>query len=342
VTDDLNTRRRVGATELFLPPFGLGTGPLGNLYSVIPETLASATLEAAWNSGVRFYDTAAWYGRGLSELRLGAFLRSKDRSEYVLVTKVGRTLRRPRDPRSFDGSPWAGGLGFEAVFDYSYDGVMRSYEQALQRLGIPEIDGLTIHDLDHEFHGAAFDSHRAMLLNGGMKAVGELKRTGEIKAIGCGFNTTDAMGILLDEIDIDYALVAHPYTLLDQSALRVGMPQCLARNISVVVGAPFASGILATGSGSSSTYAYRTAPPAIQDRVRRIEAICATHRVSLPSAALQFPLAHPAVVSVLAGAVKANEVEANAGHMGATIPVSLWSDLKAEGLIDADAPVPQS
>jgi D-threo-aldose 1-dehydrogenase len=120
------------------------------------------------------------------------------------------------------------------------------------------------------------------------------------------------------------------------------MPQCLARNVSVIVGAPFASGILATGSGASATYAYRTAPPVIQDRVRRIEAVCATHRVSLPSVALQFPLAHPAVVSVLAGAVKANEVEANAGHMGAKIPVSLWSDLKAEGLIDADAPVPQS
>ena len=342
MTEHLNTRRKVGATDLFLPPIGLGTGPLGNLYSVIPESLASATLESAWNSGVRFYDTAAWYGRGLAELRLGALLRSKDRSEYVLVTKVGRTLQRPRDPGSFDRSPWAGGLGFEAVFDYSYDGVMRSYEQALQRLGIPEIDGLTIHDLDHDFHGAAFDSHRATLLKGGMKAIGELKRTGEIKAAGCGFNTTDAMDILLDEIDIDYALVAHPYTLLDQSALRFGMSQCLARNIAVVIGAPFASGILATGSGSSATYAYRTAPPAIQDRVRRIEAICTTHRVSLPSVALQFPLAHPAVVSVLAGAVKASEVEANAGHMGATIPVSLWSDLKSEGLIDADAPVPQS
>ena len=342
MTENLNTRCRVGATDLLLPPFGLGTGPLGNLYSVIPDSLASATLESAWSSGVRFYDTAAWYGRGLSELRLGAFLRSKDRREYVLMTKVGRTLRRPRDSGGFDGSPWVGGLGFEAVFDYSYDGVMRSYEQALQRLGIPEVDGLTIHDLDHDFHGAAFDSHRTALLKGGMKAVGELKRAGEIKAVGCGFNTTAAMKSLLDEIDIDYALVAHPYTLLDQAALRVGMPQCLARNISAIVGAPFASGILATGSGASATYAYRTAPPAIQDRVRRIETICTAHSVSLASVALQFPLAHPAVVSVLAGAVKASEAAANAGHIGAAIPVALWADLKAEGLIDADAPVPLS
>lgn len=341
MTEDLNARRRVGATTLFLPPFGLGTGPLGNLYSVIPDSLATATLESAWNSGVRFYDTAAWYGRGLSELRLGAFLRSKDRREYMLVTKVGRTLRRPRDLASFDGSPWIGGLSFEADFDYTYDGVMRSYEQALQRLGIPEVDGLTIHDLDHDFHGSGFDAHRAALLKGGMKAVSELKRGGEIKAVGCGFNRTDDMESLLCEVDIDYALVAHPYTLLEQPALRTGMAQCLARNVSVIVGAPFASGILATGSGSSATYAYRTAPAAIQDRVRRIETICTAHRVSLPSVALQFPLAHPAVVSVLAGAVKANEVEANAGHMGATIPLSLWSDLKAEGLIDADAPIPQ-
>jgi D-threo-aldose 1-dehydrogenase len=342
VTENLNTQRRVGATDLFLPPFGMGTGPLGNLYSIIPDSLASATLESAWSSGVRFYDTAAWYGRGLSELRLGAFLRSKDRREYVLITKVGRTLRRPKDPGAFDGSPWAGGLGFEAVFDYSYDGVMRSYEQALQRLGIPEVDALTIHDLDRSFHGSAFDAHRAALLKGGMKAVAELKRGGEIKAVGCGFNTTDAMESLLGEVDIDYALVAHPYTLLEQPALRTGMAQCLARDVSVIIGAPFASGILATGSGSTATYAYRVAPPAIQDRVRRIEAICAAHHASLPAVALQFPLAHPAVVSVLAGALKAGEVEANADYMGATIPVSLWNDLKAEGLIDAHAPIPQS
>ena len=336
------SRRRVADTELWLPPLGQGTGPLGSLFEDLPERVAQGALEAAWVSGVRYFDTAAWYGRGLAELRVGAFLRSRPRADYVLSTKVGRTLRRPADLKTFDRSPWIGGLNFEAAFDYSYDGVMRSYEQALQRLGIPVVDGLAIHDLDRGFHGDDIDRHAKALLDSGVRALAELRRSGDIRAVGMGFNTSEVMDAFIGKVDLDYALVAHPYTLLEQTSLRGGMALCLERKVSVIVGAPFASGILATGAGPRATYAYATAPPAIQEKVAAIEAVCARHGVSLPAAALQFPLGHPAVVSVVAGAVRANEASANAAHMREPIPAAFWAELKSDGLIDSEAPTPNS
>jgi D-threo-aldose 1-dehydrogenase len=254
----LNSTRRVGSTVLSLPPFGLGAGPLGNLFETLSESTAQATLEAAWTAGVRYFDTAPWYGRGLSELRLGSFLRSAPRDGVQVTTKVGRTLKRPPNVETFDRSPWVGGLPFEAVFDYSYDGVMRSYEQALQRLGVPAVDGLIIHDLDRGFLGDAIAGHARALIESGVKALDELRRAGDIRAVGMGFNQSEAMDAFIDKIDLDLALVAHPYTLLEQTNLRSGMARCLARNVSVIVGAPFASGILATGAGPQATYAYST------------------------------------------------------------------------------------
>ncbi len=336
----MTSRRQVGTTTLSLPPFGQGTGPLGNLFETLSEATAQAALESAWSAGVRYYDTAPWYGRGLSELRLGAFLRSKPRDAFLLTTKVGRTLKRPRDPETFDRSPWVGGLSFDALFDYSYDGVMRSYEQALQRLGVPVVDGLIIHDLDRGFLGDAVAGHARALLASGVKALEDLKRSGDVRAIGMGFNLSEAMNAFIDEIDLDFALVAHPYTLLEQASLKGGMARCLARKVSVIVGAPFASGILATGSGPRATYAYSIAPPEIQKKVAAIEAVCAAHNVRLPAAALQFPLAHPAVISVIAGAVRASEATANAAHVQEPIPADFWSDLKSKRLIDPEAPTP--
>jgi D-threo-aldose 1-dehydrogenase len=340
--------RQVGASALSLPPFGLGTGPLGNLFETLSECAALDTLEAAFAAGVRYYDTAPWYGRGLSELRLGAFLRSKPRDAFLVTTKVGRTLKRPLNLESFDRSPWVGGLSFDALFDYSYDGIMRSYEQALQRLGVPVVNGLVIHNLDRGFLGDAVVGHARVLLESGVRALEELRRSGDVGAIGMGFNLTEAMEENLTEameefvgkIDLDFALVAHPYTLLDQASLGSGMARCLAHNVSVIVGAPFASGILATGSGPRATYSYSIAPPEIQMKVATIEAVCAAHSVSLPAAALQFPLAHPAVVCVLAGAVRASEAAANAAHIQAAIPAAFWLDLKSKRLIDPDAPTP--
>ena len=336
----MTSRRQVGSTRLSLPPFGQGTGPLGNLFETLSEATAQAALESAWSAGVRYYDTAPWYGRGLSELRLGSFLRSKPRDAFLVTTKVGRTLKRPRTMETFDRSPWVGGLSFDVLFDYSYDGIMRSYEQALQRLGVPVVDGLVIHDLDRGFLGDAVVGHARALLESGVKALAELKRSGDVGAVGMGFNLTEAMEDFIGKIDLDFALVAHPYTLLDQASLAGGMARCLARNVSVIVGAPFASGILATGSGPRATYAYSIAPPEIQKKVAAIEAVCAAHNVSLPAAALQFPLAHPAVVSVIAGAVRASEAAANAAHVQEPIPAAFWSDLKSKRLIDPEAPTP--
>ena len=340
MTNALPPRRQVGNTSLALPAFGFGGAHLGELYAIVEEAESRATLDAAWDGGVRFYDTAPWYGRGLSEHRIGGFLRNKPRGEFILTTKVGRTLERPKDPRSFDRAPWSGGLNFEARFDYSYDGVMRSYAQALQRLSLDTVDALIIHDIDELHHGAGLGEHLKALARGGMRALAELKAAGEIKAIGAGINTAEALDAMVQDFDVDFALVAMPYTLLDQRSLNTGMATCVRRNISVVAGAPFASGILARGSQSDASYAYGKAPEAIRAKVRGMEDVCNLHGVSLSAAALQFPLAHPAVVSVIPGAAKPVEVTQNIAAMRAPIPDAFWHVLKARGLIEPAAPVP--
>lgn len=338
---DIALRRKVGATSLELPVFGFGSAHLGELYARVEEAQSRATLDAAWEAGVRYYDTAPWYGRGLSEHRVGGFLRDKQRHTFQITTKVGRTLHRPRDPSSFNRAPWAGGLNFDVTFDYSYDGIMRSYEQALQRLALDTVDALVIHDLDAGFHGDAQAGHERDLRNSGIKALVELKKAGDIKAYGMGANTDTALADTASQVDLDFVLVAMPYTLIDQASLGTGMAECLKRGVSVVIGAPFASGILATGSGAGATYAYAAAPLDVQERVRGIETVCRDHNVSLPAAALQFPLAHPAVVSIIPGAARACEIKANVASMQTKIPISFWSDLKSRGLISPDAPVPR-
>jgi D-threo-aldose 1-dehydrogenase len=330
----------VGTTSLQVPAFGFGSAHLGELYATVPESDSRATLEAAWDGRVRFYDTAPWYGRGLSEHRLGGFLRTKPRGAFVITTKVGRTLYRPADPRTFDRSPWKGGLNFEVDFDYSYNGIMRSYEQALQRLALDTVDALVIHDLDVGFHGAALDGHKKLLTESGMRALQELKANGQIQAIGVGINTSEALDTMVRDYEVDFALVAMPYTLLDQKSLGGGLATCVARNISVIIGAPFASGILVRGSKSDAAYNYGKMPEAVREKVRRIEVVCEAHTVALPAAALQFPLAHPAVVSIIPGAARPNEVTENLASLAAPIPAAFWSDLKAQGLIDSAAPVP--
>lgn len=337
----LGERRRVGNTALEVPPFGFGGGALGELYAPIDEEVARGALAAAWDAGIRFYDTAAWYGRGLSEHRVGNFLRPKPRGDYVLTTKVGRTLHRPADPAHFDRKPWAGGLNFEVKFDYSRDGMLHSYGQALQRLGIDTVDALLIHDLDAEYQGDRFATSQHELESSGFKALQELKAAGDIKAVGMGINSTAAFNEVATRVDVDFLIVAMPYTLIDQSSLATGMARCAERGIGVVIGAPFASGILATGSGTNATYGYVSAPATVQAKVRRIEAVCRAHRVELPAAALQFPLAHPAVVSIIPGVISAEQLRQNIALVTEPIPDAFWSDLKGEGLIDADAPTPK-
>jgi D-threo-aldose 1-dehydrogenase len=335
------SRRRIADTGLDLPVFGLGTAHLGELYGLVDEAVSQATLAAAWDSGVRFFDTAPWYGRGLAEHRLGGFLRTKRRDAFIITTKVGRTLHRPADPATFDRAPWTGGLNFAVRFDYSYDGIMRSYEQALQRLALDRVDALVIHDLDSIFHDVATIAvHEKALADGGMKALADLKAAGDIRAFGIGINMKEQLAGLAQRLDLDFALVAMPYTLIDQASLETGMQACLDRNVSVIIGAPFASGILATGSAGAAHYNYGAATAEIVAKVRRIEAVCAAHQVSLQAAALQFPLAHPAVAAVIPGAAKPQEVTANVAAMDAVIPAAFWDALKAERLIVPGAFVP--
>ena len=334
-------RKRIGKTALQVPVIGFGAAHLGEFFGPVSEADSQATLNAAWDAGLRYFDTAPWYGRGLSEHRLGGFLRTKPRSEFIITTKVGRSLHRPPDPANFDRSPWIGGLNFEVTFDYTYDGIMRSYEQALQRLALDTVDALFIHDLDFWVHGEKEGFYAAQLADSGFRAMQGLKASGDIKAIGMGINTNEGFETIARHYDLDVCLVAMPYTLLDQQSLHGGMADLARKGTSVIIGAPFASGILVTGSGGTVQYAYAKASPEIQARVRAIEAVCAAHRVALPAAALQFVLAHPNVVSVIPGATRASEVTANLAAIHVAIPTGFWSDLKTQGLIDSAAPVPE-
>ena len=338
--DATSALKKVGSTTLSLPAFGFGSAHLGELYGRVDEADVRATLEAAWGAGVRYYDTAPWYGRGLSEHRLGGFLRTKPRAEFKITTKVGKVLHRPKDPSNFDRSPWKGGLNFEVEFDYTRDGILRSYEQGLQRLALDTVDALVIHDLDRDFHGDKQEGYEKQLIESGIRALEELKASGDIKAFGMGINNDPALEGIAQKVPLDFCLVAMPYTLLDQHSLHHGMASLQKRGVSVIIGAPFASGILVTGSSGPAHYAYGKASPEIQAKVRGIEALCKAHNVALPAAALQFVLAHPIVVSVIPGAAKASEVTENVKHVSAPIPAAFWADLKAQKLIDPDSPVP--
>jgi D-threo-aldose 1-dehydrogenase len=333
-------RRQVGHTSLRVPRLGYGSAHLGGMFGRVSEDDARATLQAAWDGGLRYFDTAPFYGRGLSEHRLGSFLLERPRHEFVVTTKIGRILHRPKNMDAFDPKPWIGGLRLEIEFDYSYDGVMRAYEQSLMRLGLDTVDALLVHDLDANAREGQFESHVAALVNSGMKALEQLKRSGDIRAVGMGINVDDSLARVAPLVDLDFVLVAMPYTLIDQGVLHTGLAYCLAKGIGVVIGAPFASGILATGTRPWARYRYQEAPESVQRKVRAIEAICRRHGVSLPAAALQFPLAHPSVVSIIPGAAHPREVVSNIAAFEESIPGSFWAELKAQGLIVADAPTP--
>ena len=264
VPTSISARRKVGATSLELPVFGLGTAHLAELYNLVAESDSRATLEAAWQSGVRYFDTAPWYGRGLSEHRLGGFLRTQPRAEFQITTKVGRTLHRPKDLKTFSRAPWTGGLNFEVRFDYSYDGVMRSYEQALQRLALDTVDALVIHDLDAGFHGDALAAHERQLFDSGIRALQELKGSGDIKAFGIGVNTGEALETTAARAPVRFRArgdAVHS-ARSGEPAHRDGV--LLKRGVSVIIGAPFASGILVTGSQAGAKYAYGQASPEVQ------------------------------------------------------------------------------
>ncbi|HEY1940558.1 MAG TPA: aldo/keto reductase [Roseiarcus sp.] len=333
---------RSGA-ELHFTELGFGAAPLGNLYRPLTEKEARATLDAAWTAGCRYYDTAPLYGLGLSETRLNGFLRAKPRDGYLLSTKIGRLLELcPPEQRSRQGAFFETPSRRE-VFDYSYDGVMRSLEFSLERLGVDQIDIVYAHDVDVVTHGSkeAADARIRELMEGGYKALVKLRETRVIKAFGAGVNEWQAAEKLARAGDFDVFLLAGRYTLLEQEALESFLPYCLEKKIGVVIGGPFNSGILATGPKRGAFYNYAPAPDDILDRVRRIETICKAHGVKLAEAAIRFPLSHPAIVSVIPGGQKPGEVRRNAEMLDAQIPPALWRALKGEGLLRADAPTPR-
>jgi D-threo-aldose 1-dehydrogenase len=326
-----------------LTELGFGAAPIGNLYRAISEKEARKTLEAAWKAGIRYYDTAPLYGLGLSETRLNQFLRSKKRKDYVISTKIGRLLETcPPEQRTGIGKFFDTPSRRER-FDYSYDGVMRSLEFSLERLGIDAIDIVFVHDVDVFTHGseAARDAHVRTLMAGGYKALVKLRDEGVIKAFGAGINEWQVAEMLTKAGDFDLFLLAGRYTLLEQEALNSFLPLARQRGIGIVLGGPYNSGILATGPKPGAWYNYEPAPKDILERVRKIEAVCTAYKVKLAEAALRFPLHHPCVVSVIPGGASPKEVALNAETMKVKLPKGLWKDLKAEGLLRADAPVPK-
>lgn len=334
--------RRVGQTALRLPVLGLGTCPLGGVYAEIDEETAAATFAAAWDAGIRLYDTAPWYGLGQAEHRTGHALRSRPRGDFVLSTKVGRVLRAPADRASFRPAGWVGALPFEHSHRFTYDAIMRSYEDSLQRLGINQVDLLYIHDLDSGYFRdeASLAAALADLETSGYRALETLKRSGEVAAIGAGINERGMIGRFLDRIDLDVFLVASRYTLLEQGIYHDEFARLRARGASVVIGGAFSSGILATGGVEGARHDYAAAPAAVIERVRQLEAVARAHGVALPAAALQFPLAAPEVAAVVVGAVTPAEIRANVAHVCAPVPAGFWSDLRSAGLIDPGVPVP--
>ncbi len=334
------TRRGV---ELRFTELGFGGAPLGNLYRPMTEKEARLMLEAVWAAGCRYFDTAPLYGLGLSETRLNGFLRPKPRDSYLISTTVGRLLdvcephERTRQYAFFE-TP-----SRRERFDYSYDGAMRSLEFSLERLGLDQIDIVYGHDVDVSTHGSkeASDAHIKEFMAGGYRALDELRASGALKAIGAGINDWDVAETLARAGDFDVFLLAGRYTLLEQDALTSFLPLCEEKRIAVVIGGPFNSGILATGVKADAHYNYGPAPEEVKDRVRRIQQVCKSFKVRLPEAALRFPLGHPAVLSVIAGAQRASEVKRNAAMMNAKIPAALWRALKAEKLLREDAPAPR-
>ena len=332
-------QRKLGRTQVELTQFGYGSAPLGELFARVSEEESAATMQTLWDHRVRYFDTAPLYGFGLSEHRVGSFLFQKPRHEFVISTKVGRILKAPEDKVNFKPPIFIGGLPFDHLFDYTYDGIMRSFEDSLQRLRLTSIDLLVIHDLELCHHGERLPVYMNQLSAGGWRALENLRSTGDIRAIGAGINERGAMPRLLQRFDVEFFVLAWPYTLLDQDALDE-LPLCQERNVGIILASVFNSGILVTGPVSDAKYNYENAPAEIVGRVSRIQKVCRRHDVSMAAAALQFPLAHPCVTSVIPGSLHPRQVEQNLGYFRERIPAGLWAELKSENLIREDAPTP--
>src|SRR5829696_8433623 len=339
-------RRPLGRTGIEVTALGFGSAPLGDLYTQLDDETAIATAAKALSSGIAFFDTSPHYGNGLAEHRLGTTLRRADGETFVLSTKVGRWVNPHERPAPVSGKPgvaspgFVGGLPHRAVVDYSYDGTMRSFEQSLLRLGTDRVDILLIHDADVWTHGESFEDRFREAMEGAYRALSELRDQGVIKGIGVGINEAQTCARFARAGDFDCVLLAGRYSLLDQSALDGFFGTAEEKGIAVLLGGVFNSGILATGPFPGARYDYKSASPEILECVRRIDEICRGHGIALADAALQFPLAHPIIASVVIGAVTPAEIARNIESLSRPVPVSLWADLKSAGVLRPDAPTP--
>lgn len=342
-------QRPVRDTGLKVTVLGIGTAPLGNLFSRLNEATAVATLTTALEAGINLIDTSPWYGLGLAELRVGAATRQAEcqRETMVISTKVGRWMNpmasKARQAGDVTAPGWAAPLNHQAVLDYSYDGTLRSIEQSLLRTGLDRMDLVMIHDVDAWTHGAdALEGLFAQAMEGAYRALHRMREEGVIKGIGVGVNEADMCERFARAGDFDTMMLAGRYSLLEQPALDSFLPLAEEKRIAMLLGGVFNSGILATGVIPDARYNYRAAPPEIMSKVTSIERVCTSHHVKLADAALQFALAHPAVASLVLGAVTPQEVLRNIESVQSEIPETLWRDLRLEGLIADHAPTPIS
>lgn len=323
---------------LAVPRLGFGSAPIGDLYRRLDDDTAVRTVIGAIESGITLVDTAPHYGNGLAEARVGTALRRLDRDRVVLSTKVGRLMSPDGGP--IENTRFAGGLPFRQRFDYSYDGAMRSIEHSLLRLGTDRVEIALIHDADAWTHGDGAEARFAEAMDGAYRALDKLRAEGAVKAIGVGLNEAGICARFARAGDFDAMLLAGRYSLLEQGALDDFLPLAAQKGIAVLMGGVFNTGILATGPVAGAMYNYRPATPEVLERVGRIEAVCRAHGVALPVAAIRFPLGHPAVASVVLGAVSPEEIARNVAAFDQPVPDGLWRDLVAEGLLRPDAPVP--
>lgn len=306
----------IGHTGLLVTRLGFGGAPLGGLFEHVDESTAAGTVLAAYDTGIRYFDTAPFYGHGTAEVRLGAVLRQYPRDDFTLSTKVGRVLV-PAEGGAIEDNEYRDTLDYNPVFDLSADGIRRSFDSSLKRLGIDRIDIALLHDPDDYFDQAIDEAFPTLV---------RMREEGLVTAIGAGMNQWEMLYEFARRVDVDCFLLAGRYTLLDPSAGEQLLPECENRSISILLGGPYNSGILAGGDH----YNYQAAPPEVIEKKNRLEAICTEHGVPLKAAALQFPLRHPAVASVVAGARTATEVRENVAMMATEIPKNFWNVMTEE------------
>lgn len=345
MTVTATTLRPVSNTGLTVTALGVGTAPLGGLYADVPRDQALEMLETAWRRGIRYFDTAPMYGMTRSEHLLGHMLREKDGS-HVLSTKVGRLMTNSRAGRRLPPEPaknpldpgWYNGLPFREVFDYSYDAIMRSYDDSQQRLGLSRVDMLYVHDIGQVTHGEANAHHwKALTTGGGFRALQELKAAGDIAGFGLGVNEWQVIRDALEETDLDCCMLAGRYTLLDRDAEETFLPLARQRGVALAVGGVYNSGILAASGGGRRKFNYADAPADIVARVEALRHVCDDHNLPLAAAAIRFPIRHPAVTCVVIGAKTSAQLQQNIDWFETELPESLWSDL--DGALAAAPPV---